>query len=311
MRLKKYIAQSLGFLLFTLNLTAKVLLITHSYNRPDFIELHVKTFKHFLKDEYEYVVFNDASNQGMKQQIEDTCKKLNIRHFRIPQEIHHRPSPGHRHMDGIQYAFDQIGYDFDGIVALVDSDLFLLKPFSIEKYLEGYDIAGELQNRKNGKIIVNYLSPALAFMDMRKLPNKRTLSFEGGYVEGLACDVGAHTYYYFNNNPSVKPKYINVIHIGAMKIVSNCAHCSNGSCPTCIELLIKHKFTDRYIKFIQNVDDNIEFFLDHSFLHYRSGSNWNNQSSAYHNAKTLALNNFITDMMYEYYYYLHAVNAAY
>ncbi len=45
----------------------KVLIMTYVHSRPDFIELHDKTFKAFLKDDYEYVVFNDAPNVTMKK----------------------------------------------------------------------------------------------------------------------------------------------------------------------------------------------------------------------------------------------------
>lgn len=53
----------------------KVLIITHVHSRPDFIELHDKTFKAFLKDDFEYIVFNDAPNTNMSKQIEQMCHK--------------------------------------------------------------------------------------------------------------------------------------------------------------------------------------------------------------------------------------------
>ena len=74
------------------SIQSKVLIITHSYNRPDFIELQQKTFAKFLKDEYEFVVFNDAeSNPDMFKKIEDTCKRCGIRCIKIPQAIHDKP----------------------------------------------------------------------------------------------------------------------------------------------------------------------------------------------------------------------------
>ena len=46
----------------------------HNYNRPDFINIQQATFKKFLKDDYEYVVFNDATDQNLAQQYSDPCK---------------------------------------------------------------------------------------------------------------------------------------------------------------------------------------------------------------------------------------------
>jgi hypothetical protein len=72
-------------------LESKILLFTYSYNRPDFIKIQCKTFKKFLEDDYEFVVFNDARDQNMEQKINQTCTRYGIRCIRIPQEIHDRP----------------------------------------------------------------------------------------------------------------------------------------------------------------------------------------------------------------------------
>jgi len=282
--------------LIPLQTATKVLIITHSFNRPDFIELHLKTFNALLQDSYEYVVFNDAAQEDMKRRIEETCRRCGVRCFRVPQDMHKRQSPGHRHMDGIKYALEKIGYDYDGIVALVDSDMFLIKPFSIEKYMEGYDIAGQPQGRGNNAISVKYMSPALVFMNMKTLPNKRTLSFEGGRIEGLDCDVGGHTYYYLKNNPSVRSLFFGQIHIGACKVGLNCRLCSNMTCEHCTQCLRNNEFDDVIIKYIQSSADDIEFNLNHSFLHYRSGSNWNHKSAEYHKQKTMLLYNLINTL---------------
>ena len=50
-----------------------VLIMTYSYNRPDFIEIQNKTFKKFLKDDYTFVVFNDAPQEEVANQIIETC----------------------------------------------------------------------------------------------------------------------------------------------------------------------------------------------------------------------------------------------
>ena len=42
--------------------------------------------------------------------------------------------------------------------------------------------------------------------------------------------------------------------------------------------------------------DRIEFYAHSSFLHYRSGTNWNNRSPQYHQQKTNVLQNFIAQI---------------
>ena len=62
-------------LLFNSSIHAKILIYTFAYNRPDFIEIQYHTFKKFLKEEFELVVFNDARKEEMKQEIDSMCKK--------------------------------------------------------------------------------------------------------------------------------------------------------------------------------------------------------------------------------------------
>lgn len=297
--------RNVRFLLFLLFLSvyssAKVLILTHCYNRPDFIELQVKTFKAFLQDEYEYVVFNDARGQDMKSQIENVCAKHGVRCFYIPQQLHASPGdPGARHIDGMKYSFNTLAYDYDGIVALVDSDVFLIKPFSIERYLEGYDLAAKLEGRANNEKRVQHLSPILVFMNMKTLPNKRTLHFGGGWVNGLPCDVGSQTYYYLQNNPSIKKKFFTAARIFFLRQAMihskyfTCRGCANMTCSECVYHLMDNGFDANAIDFIQSCpDDMVEFVLEHTFVHYRCGSNWDGKSDGYHSIKTKALNKLI------------------
>lgn len=79
------------FSFFPIFAHANVLVITHSYNRPDFIEIQHRTFQKFLRDDFQFVVFNDAASEEMKSKIEDVCARLGIRCICIPQEIHAAP----------------------------------------------------------------------------------------------------------------------------------------------------------------------------------------------------------------------------
>lgn len=266
-----------------LNASDKVLIMTYVYNRPDFIELHDKTFKAFLKDDYEYVVFNDAPDYGMQRNIEQTCEKLGIRCFRTPPEMHAgRPFPGQRHIDGIHYSLNQIGFDHDGLVMIIDADMFLIKPFSAIEFSKDYDLMGQEQSRENGTHKVTYMSPLVVFMNMKTLPNKKTISFEGGPVEGLLCDVGGYIYYYLKNNPSVKFK----LFPGE----------STDRLPKNREMLEKLGYDKNAIDFTLSLKRNygFEFQGGNNFMHYYAGgSNWPGYSAAYLQEKNVLLYNFI------------------
>lgn len=288
--------------LFIFNIYSKVLIITHSYNRHDFIEIQDKTFKKFLKDDYEFVVFNDAPDPDGEFAINLMCQMLNIRCIRIPQNIHtkpylyrfpgeHYPNANTRCADVVQYSLDELGFKHNGLVMIIDSDMFLIKQFSIEEFMKNTSLAGVSQSRGH----VSYLWNGLVFFNMNNLPNKREMNFNCGIVEGQPTDVGGYLHYYFKQYPNIACKYINVLHSDAVKCdscrISNAELCQHNT-----SKLEELKFDPICIKFFQNAN-NIEFLIDNHFVHYRGGGNWDHKSSYYHQMKTQALNNFLKDLL--------------
>ena len=301
----------LFFIIFLLSLTdlhaEKVLIFTYSYNRPDFIEIHDKTFRKFLKDEYEFVVFNDASNEGMCDKINQTCEKLGIRCIRIPQGIHQLPylerwegedfnHAAVRNSNVVQYSLDTLGFYHDGIVALFDSDLFLVRDFSIVDFLKGYDAGGVPQSRsKNGKDI-EYMWIGLAFLNMSTIENKEVINFNCGRVEDISVDAGGHTYYFLTSNPPPKFARMNLIHL-PFPSCEFCTKINNPKCTHNTKILLEMGFTEKEIKFIHAFPSNYEFLNDRIFFHYRGGSNWDGQSEDYHKKKTKILYDYINSIL--------------
>jgi len=154
--------------------SSDLLIITHYFNRPDFIALQYKTFKQFLHDDYEYIIFNDAQDLALEHQINDVCKSLGIRCIRVPQTGRSRPanSPttsSWRHSQAIEYSMNKVGFKHDGLVMMIDSDMFLIKDFSVKDFLQDSDIAGIRQVREG----MTYLWPGLIFFRMNKLHIKK------------------------------------------------------------------------------------------------------------------------------------------
>lgn len=292
--------------LFQLNLCAeKVILFTYSYNRPDFIEIQYKTFHKFLKDDFEFIVFNDASTKKMAARIKNKCKELKIRCIRIPQSIHTRPylerdvgddcnNPSVRNCNVVQYSLDKLGFSYAGKVAIFDSDMFLIKDFSILEYMKDYDLAGSFQIRKNEYNSVEYLWIGLIFFDFSTLPQRKSLNFNCGLVDGVRTDTGGYSYYYLKNNPAIRLGRINSLSLP----IAVCDDCREKD--FCVHSTAKLRdlgFADPEIKFIQSGPLNSEFFLDHTFLHYRAGTNWDNRLKDYHLHKTQIFNEFFNDLL--------------
>lgn len=261
----------------------KVLIITPSYNRPDFIEMQYKTFKKFLKDDYEFVVFNDARVPTLSREIERTCTRLGVRCIKIPQHIHNQPylrrwpgedynSPSVRNANAIQYALNTIGYDHPGIVVLIDSDMFLIRETSIEKILEAHDLCGLIQSRKH----ITYLWIGLVFLRMPALPDKRSIDFNCGLIDGVGVDAGGQTYHYLQQQSRVKLLWGNINYLEGAR-----------------EHFASLPGDDPLKKFLNCNPDRIEFLMDYRFVHYGAGTNWDYKSTRYHDAKTRAFHEFI------------------
>lgn len=260
-------------------------------------------FKKFLKEEFRFVVFNDANIPENEKKINDMCVALGVECIRIPQKIHTLPymqringenwnHPSVRNSNVVQYSMDNYGFNHDDILVLLDSDLFLVNEFSIRDYLRDYDMAGCLHSRGKGSSFVDYLWIGLIFIDMKKVRNIRTICFNTGRINDIPVDAGGYTHYFLKNNPENK-----IRHFGSCPIseffCNMCKKNNKSYCTHNTELLINDGFNGIEIEFIQSGITNSEFFIGNSFFHYRGGSNWDNQSASYHAKKQEKLEKFV------------------
>lgn len=263
----------------------KVLILVNAFNKPEFIELQAKCFKKFVKDDYEFVIFNDAIKKELSNQIIDTCTKLNIRCIRTPQYIHeYLYSPSHCSADSIKYALDTIGFNHHGTVAIMHADMFLIKPFSFNNFIKDNDIAGWLL-KVNEKPLIRYFWDGLLVMNMKTLPKKETMNFNPGSIHGVFVDTCGHLHDYLNENPKLKYTLYDIVYNFDMLPKTAAELAKFNFDKTTIEFIMKSQQTgDPYQP---------ELHADFSFLHYRGGSNWINQPANYHQDKAKRLNDFM------------------
>lgn len=291
---------------------AKVLLFTYAYNKPEFIELQYLTFKKFLQDEHELVVFNDARDPVLFMGIEQMCKKYNLQCYTIPQEIHAMPftdkpaylthdllwiineyqAPSVRNCNVAQYSLDNYGFESNDIVALLDSDLFLIKEFSIEKYMKDHVLAGydRIVEHPEKGTDTHYLWIGLIFMNTAIMPNKNMFSLNCAFCNNVLLDSGGQTHYYIKENPTVSVKYFNKLLISRFHC-KKCKQNKNYRCTHNTSELAKLGFNDETIRFIQDVpldntgvprpdslvgvaNRNIEFYLNNTFVHFAGASGY-------------------------------------
>ena len=302
------------FLLFILLMPftsfTKVLIITHSCNQPAFIETQHKTFQKFLYDDYEFVVFNDARTDNMEDRINTMCARYDLRVFRVPQEIHLQPylyrlpeddfnAANVRHVNCIQYSLNTIGYDHDDIVLLIDSDMFLTRPFSITEYMRDKDIAAFIKRTAGW---AHYLWPGLCFLNMSELPDRKTLNFNCGRINNILADSGGWTHFYLMNHPELKVSRINSLFSHQLFLGDSHFNRSGDSFTSVPEAVrvtfyLDLGFTDNEIRFLLKQPDTFEFYLDLHFLHYRGGSTDVTQTEGYHANKWRIFTDFVNEAM--------------
>lgn len=278
-------------------LFGKSLVFTTAYNRPDFIELQSKLFDKFLEDEYEFWVISDANTPEMQKNMSEMCEKLGIIHIQVPQEIHTWPylprgsndnyqNPNVRHCNASQWAWDNYFSHHDGPVMLIDSDMFLIRPFSIEKTLENNHFAGVLwgtEDMATGKPY-SYLWLALILFNNSILPERDTLCFNCGALPDtqVICDSGGWTNLYLS-------KFEDCLNVHSLSYLQGYQFfCPYRYAPQELQdfdhltddeisqNLSARGFSEDEIKLVLKKPYTIELLGDNHFLHYRAGTNYEN-----------------------------------
>ncbi|MGE0009502.1 MAG: hypothetical protein AB7F19_03090 [Candidatus Babeliales bacterium] len=314
---KLYISLSCVILLTSINyITAKVLIFTFVYNRPDFIELQQKLFKKFLKDDYEFVIFDDSKTTEITKKIKLVCQTYNITHIKIPQKLHDRPylnryrtpkwfaqynNASSRNCNVVQYALDTLGFEHDDLVILLESDVFLIKEFSFYDYMQGYDLAGYDRSPEysDNRQSLEFLWIGLIYLNMATLTNKYSFNINCGQIHGVNIDSGGYSHFYLHHINDARIKLFEKIRIEQL-ICMECTHAKNYRCSHNTKLLKALGFDMPTIAFIQDVPidwgsghsrkglskRNIEFLQNNSFVHF-SGSSGYAMFSPYCNMEEL------------------------
>jgi len=239
-----------------------VKIYTFADKSPQFIEWQYKSFHKFVKDDFEFIVVNNASTESLEICINYECETLGIKCITAgKKDFSHAcfscAVP-------IQWCIDEIiSKDVNCISAIVDSDLILFKNFSFNEFMVGYDLAGIPQSRDGGYKFIEYLWNCLLIFDNDTMPNIKNFDVGPGMIWKAATDVGGSTYYYLRNNPDCDVRRI-----------------TNTS-------ILVPEFIDLFPEHAQpfyTLDLGMEIFED-CWLHYRGGSNWDNKSQEYHNKK--------------------------
>lgn len=299
-------------------LFGKTMVFTTGFNRPDFIELQYKLFEKFLEDDYQYIVISDANTPERRESIQGICDKLGILCYQVPQAIHDMPylqrqpednynNPNVRHCNSVQWAWDNYFSQHEGPVMIIDSDMFLIRPFSVAKTLENYHFAGVFWGTADIETgqPYSYLWLALILLNNPILPEKETICFNCGRLPNTQaiCDSGGWTSLYIKKfEDSLKIKMFSYLqghqfycpYRYASEEAQTFDRFSNEEI---YADLTRRGFAEAEINLILKKPNTIELLGDNHFLHYRAGSNYENYSNQFLADKDTILREFFDTLL--------------
>ena len=153
----------------------KIKIYTYSHNRPDFIEIQYNTIKRHVKDDFEFIVFNNerpGGDGGFDEskigEISSICEKLNIECIKVELDPELQYMNGEKMFEEDRYLNGNIAcaYSYtwgwknyicnnDCLSVILDSDMFLIKDVSFIKMMEGYNFSYVPSYRYNEKYVKN------------------------------------------------------------------------------------------------------------------------------------------------------------
>lgn len=248
-------------------------IVTLSYNRPDFIELQLKSIQKFHKD-FTYTVFDNAPDDSVK----DECERLGVKC--IPVKIFSEDTSWCVGLS-LNKMWETLRYK-KGILVYLDSDMFLVDKLPDMKE---YDFAFVPQVRPG----IMYPWTGLMLFNMDTLPNPHKLRFEVNYSL-KDTDVGGLNHFYLKDND------VNILELEMWTLIDNDKYSFNGADSSydrnhgLMGIIAETYYFPRPYSFDMLKAKDGEFFV----FHYKSGSNYPSfYTPKYNELKTASLKKFI------------------
>lgn len=271
----------------------KVRIYAPHINRLEFIRFQMASIKTHVLDDWEYIVVNDAINEpflynflekDMRDRITGLCNELNVECLEFPQDLHTNrdkifpklqffgDNPSTRASDVYQWTL-QHSLDFDGLVVIMDGDMFFTKDISFESLMGQANLAYLPQTREG----IEYPWLNLVCFYPKSTPSIQDFSYDCGSVNGVSLDSGGLSYYYLQaNKDALKIRYIQ------QKLLDLSGEPLFDLSEYKNDLIIGPGIIP-YLSMISNREMFIHFeVLDDCIVHYGRGSNWTSDPIAFH-----------------------------
>jgi hypothetical protein len=243
-------------------------------NRPDLIELQVRSFKKYLQEDFTFTIFNNSKFDRMHEYagIEAMCRKWGIATFDIEKDpdliarcnaveksctvFNSQGVWSNGNCAGCYaacYVWEKFITKETDNICMLHPDVFLDHPIKLTDYLQQSPLCFIPQSRPG--LGGSHMHDALVLADMSRLPDAGTINWWGSDVNGIGTDIGGQTFFYLKAHPDLNPVLI----------------------------------APWYRQDTPNADFEHEILaVDNTpiALHYFRGSNWNQRPVEYHTKKT-------------------------
>ncbi|MDH8702281.1 hypothetical protein M2138_001641 [Dysgonomonadaceae bacterium PH5-43] len=220
------------------------------HNKVDYIRCQNKLFKKFITEEYQFFAVNTAESYEDKKLIKEECDREEVSCIELPF-LNTHSTPSARNSIPLQWVWDNYIVNDESTTVIMDSDMFLLTPFNFTDFLGDNDIAGVINKRAHIWYPWNGLS-----IFSGNLPDKNTMNFREGLIDGVYVDVSGNLYHYIQKHSKLKVK--NIYDGGFI--------CSKNKNRHLLPDVLKERYEDVFLSQI----------FGQAFFHIRGGSNWNN-----------------------------------
>ncbi len=128
---------------------AKLFVVTVAFNDLELIVLHHAALSKYLRDPYEYFVFDNSSEERLAEEIKLFCLKQKINYVRLPANHYRTTLPSASHSFALNWMYRNCIQRFKpAMFGVCDCDLFFIRPIAIRPYLAVNDTWGIIRRQK-------------------------------------------------------------------------------------------------------------------------------------------------------------------
>lgn len=168
------------------------------------IDIMYRQFKKYIKEEFEFILLNDAYEAQAEKDINTITAANKITCVRVPQEIHPFQNPSDCLADTLNWlVHEYAGNPFNNfdIIVIMHTDIFPICKVSMTEILGNYVVASTTEFRKVDDVGVTYLYPAFTIINIKALKEIGVKELDFGLSPGI--DTGGKTKDFIDKYPDL------------------------------------------------------------------------------------------------------------